>query len=243
MIEIKPRNVIITGGTDGIGFILAQKYASLGIPVLVTGRKFMADPEAHFNSSHIRYVRADQVEPRKSAIRILRAVEDLSWTSCDLLILNAGTGWTGDPVDELANQIDEQIAVNLRAPIQICRTLAPHVLLAQGHVAFIGSTAHKGAPNFATYAATKAGIRGLVRSLREEWQGRATVQLIHPGPVRTSMHQKAGLKLGAVRFMFTHPKRAANAIMAAIVRGDDEVTVSHMASLKRGWRIPKGLRK
>ena len=239
---VPPRTVLITGATDGIGLLLANKYASIGCQVIATGRQFLASSEDLFGTGDITYVRADQSEPGKAAKTILRAMEELGWAGCDLAILNAGIGWTGDPADEKASEIDAQIAVNLRAPVRIAHTLSTRILASNGHLVLIGSTAHTGAAGFATYAATKAGLRGFARSLQEEWNGRARVQIIHPGPVRTSMHEKAGLKLGFARMMFTHPRRAANAIMAATTRSDSEQKVSHMASFWRGWRIPRKLR-
>jgi len=241
--SVPPRTVLITGATDGIGLLLAQKYASIGCKVLATGRK----PDVEFpekkGGSNITYLRADQSAPQRSALAIVRAMDELGWKGCDLAILNAGVGWTGDPVDEPASEIEAQILINLRAPIQIAHAVAPRLLSAQGQLVFIGSTAHKGAASFATYSATKAGLRGVARSLHEEWRGRAKVQIIHPGPVRTSMHSKAGLKVGLARMLFANPKRAANAIMAATLKSQWELNLSFLKTRFGAWRIPRRLRR
>ena len=138
--------------------------------------------------------------------------------------------------------IDQQIAINLRAPVQIAHALAPRLFEANGQLVMIGSVAHAGAPKFATYAATKAGLRGFARSLREEWRGRASVQVLHPGAVRTGMHKKAGLKTGLAGLTFMRPNRAANAIMAAIQSGVEETKIGKVYGFRRGWRVPKKVR-
>ena len=241
MIDLSPR-VLITGATDGVGLLLAQKYATAGGRVLATGRRPLARSSDVFGDHDITYIRADQSEPMTAAARILQAMDSMGWSGCDIAILNAGIGWTGDPGLEPLQMIDQQIAINLRAPVQIAHALAPRLFEANGQLVMIGSVAHAGAPKFATYAATKAGLRGFARSLREEWRGRASVQVLHPGAVRTGMHKKAGLKTGLAGLTFMRPNRAANAIMAAIQSGVEETKIGKVYGFRRGWRVPKKVR-
>ncbi len=212
----KARNILVTGATDGIGFLLAKSYASRGHRVLATGRQTLSDDAAYFGLPNITYVTADQAFPAQAAHAVDAAMERLGFEGLDLAILNAGVGWTGDPAAEPAEQIATQIDVNLSAPVMISATIAPLLFARQGQLVLIGSTAAKGQARFATYAATKAGLAGFARSLREEWQGRAHVQIIHPGPTRTAMHTKAGLNLGLARMMFMSPKRASKAIQKSV---------------------------
>lgn len=237
-----PKYILITGGTDGVGLAMAKKYARYGHRVIVTGRKPLAHPETLFGDAAITYIRADQSEPFKAATRIEQAMETLGWKGCDLAILNAGVGWAGHPADEPASSIDEQIAVNLRAPVQIASAIAPRLFAVGGQITFIGSVAHKGAKGFATYAATKAGLHGLARSLREEWRGRVLVQMLHPGAMRTGMHSKAGLNVGVAKMMFANTSRATNAIMAAIESGVPDRKIGKRYIWRKGWRVPKQIR-
>lgn len=210
-------NVLITGANEGIGFLLAKAYAKRGHRVLATGRKFIQNDQEHFGFENVTYIRADQEDAQDCAHAISNAMREMGWTQLDLAILNAATGWTGEPQFERARSIRHQIAVNLTAPITISKALAPWLFVDNGILALIGSTAiRKPRPNFATYIATKAGLDGFARSLREEWRGRASVLMIHPGPTRTQMHQKAGLKLGLSRMFFMSAKRSARSIQKAI---------------------------
>jgi len=210
------KTVIVTGATDGIGLHLAHLYAAAGHNVIATGRRASIDEKALFKGASIFYVRADQSDPTRAASNVLNALDELSLSGPQLCILNAGMGWTGPFWEEPAESVNEQITVNITAQIALAHALAPRLKAAKGHLAFIGSTAQKGAAEFATYAATKAALDGLARSLWAEWRGEVDVTMIHPGPTRTTMHAKAGLKLGAVRALFMPPKRAAKAIVRSI---------------------------
>ena len=218
--ELRSRNVLITGATDGLGFELAKAYANRGHRVMATGRQLLSDDLEFFGSGNIFYIRADQSEPEVAARAIVQAMEKFEWESIDLAILNAATGWTGDAADETPEEITRQITINLAAPVLIAKAITPLLFAAQGQLVMIGSTAAKGQAQFATYAATKAGLEGFVRSLREEWRNKAHVQIIHPGPTRTKMHAKAGLKTGLVRMFFMPTKRAVRAIQCSIRNRD-----------------------
>ena len=100
--------------------------------------------------------------------------------------------------------------------------IAPALFAANGQLTIIGSVAHKGAKKFATYAATKAALRGFSRSLREEWKGRASVQILHPGAVRTGMHAKAGLKAGLSISAVNGKAYSAEALRLAVEENRDK---------------------
>lgn len=180
----------------------------------------MADERAHFGGRAVTYVQADQSDPAGAASAIAEGVERLEWDDIDVVFLNAAMGWAGDPADEPADRLAAQIAVNLVAPIAIAHRFSNHLFRSGGRLVLIGSTAQRGAAQFATYAATKSALDAFARSLHEEWKGRAKVQIIHPGPIRTAMHARAGLRLGRVRHLFMPVTQASQAVQRAVRRGD-----------------------
>ena len=231
--ETRPHTVLVTGATDGIGYLLARSYAQRGHRVLATGRRAIADDASFFKLPNITYIRADQAQPKEAARLIALAMRELEWTQLDLAILNGAIGWTGNPAEETSHNIRQQIDINFTASIILAQALGPWLFVGKGKLVFVGSTAiKKGQGAFATYVATKAGLDGFVRSLRSEWQGRADVMIVHPGPTRTQMHKKAGLDTGMVRAFFMSPKRAAKAIEKAIRKGDHK----RMITRGYGWR-------
>jgi len=227
----RPDNILITGATDGIGRLLADHYLAQGANVAVTGRR---EPQAVQNMFHnkILYIQADQSNPQSAADTIHRGLVEDGWECCDLAILNAGNGHTCDPLQEKPGALRDTLNVNLVAPVLIARALAPLLVKApQGKLTIIGSTSHKGAAKFASYAASKAGLHGFARSLREEWRGKINVQIIHPGPTATNMHAKAGFEAGAMKHIFLDPDIVARIIMSKISKGRSPVSAGFIARL------------
>ncbi|MDA8870431.1 SDR family NAD(P)-dependent oxidoreductase [Rhizobiaceae bacterium] len=238
MSDPRRHRIVITGATDGLGLLLARAYAKRGHTVLATGRKNLPDQAAHFEDDSIRYIRADQAVPERAAAQIDRALAEMGWDTVDLAILNAGIGREGNPASEPPAQTALLIDINLTSTILITHMLAPRLLAAEGQLALVGSSLTAGHPSFATYAATKAGLAGFARSLREEWRGRASVTLVHPGPTATTMHEKAGMKLGVARHLFMRPHRAARAIELAIRKNERVRPITRAYALRAGLAKP-----
>jgi len=217
-------NILITGGTDGLGLKLVESYAKKGANIITTGREAENNARPKLPAS-VTYIQADQTNPRAAAEIIKATFETLNWTKCDLAILNAGAGYVYEPLSEDINKLKETLAVNLYSPIQISLAIAPAILLAGGQLTFIGSVAHKGAEKFASYSAAKAGQHGFIRALSEEWRGRAIAQIIHPGAMMTNMHTKADFNVDKIRFLFTPLNLAARAVERQISKGITPVTV------------------
>ncbi len=223
------RQILITGGTDGIGLRLALQYSNNGADVAVSGRRPMAAVK-DLLPANVHYIKADQSEPEIAAQEITDGLQNIGWQYCDLAILNAGNGAVCPPLRERADSLLNTLDVNLSAPIAITHALAPLLFAASdGKLAIIGSTSHKGAANFASYAASKAGLNGFARSLREEWKGRINVQIIHPGPTATAMHAKAGFEPGIIKNIFLDPDFVTRAIIRKVDSGGSPISVSFLA--------------
>jgi len=213
-------SVLITGASDGIGRALVECYRSKGWTVIAHGRR----PASRISPqlpAQVRYVEADLSDTSTDTVaQIVDATPD----ALDLAILNAGMGVVATPAETTPQQISNMIAVNTTAPLLLAQALLPRLLAGSGKLCFIGSTAARGAHrDFAVYAATKAALSGAARSLRLEWEGRVPVQIIHPGPTATGMHDKAGLGDIPARKYFTAPDIVARAIETAIEGGKPSV--------------------
>ncbi|MDP3895170.1 MAG: SDR family NAD(P)-dependent oxidoreductase [Mesorhizobium sp.] len=215
--------LLITGATAGIGLAMARRRAA-GADLLLTGRQEHAAVRDRLPPG-AAYVAADQSSPEAAAGAVRGALDRLGWDRLDLAVLNAGAGHALDPATESAQSIRVTLDVNLAAAIALAQTLLPFLENASGKLVLVGSTAHRGAPGFASYAASKAGLDGLARALREEWRGRVAVQIVHPGPTATGMHEKAGHDPGPIGRMFARPETTAARIEAAIASGRSPVTI------------------
>jgi len=205
-------SVLITGASDGIGRALVECYRQKGATVIAHGRR-PADRITPRLPAQVTYVQSDLAQD-------VTPIADACPTQLDLAILNAGVGWVARPQDTPSDKIDDMIRINLTAQLELAHMLYPKLVQGHGKLVFIGSTAARGAqPEFSVYAATKAALAGAARSLRIEWDGKVDVQIIHPGPTATAMHDKAGLGDIAARRLFTAPHTVAQSIDTAIARG------------------------
>ncbi len=224
MTAIGRRRILITGGTDGIGLALARRLCDRH-DVMVTGRRPAAQAKAVLPQD-TRYAEADNGEPAASATRIADALLRAGWVKLDNAVLNAATG-TASPngIDAVAD-IRTTLDINLTATVLQARTLYPWLAKAGGTLTLTGSVAHRGADAFAAYAASKAGLHAFARALQSEWQGRVAVQIVHPGPTRTGMHDKAGYDPGRMRSLFIDAGAMAAMMEGAMASSRSPVTLS-----------------
>ncbi|MEP3437100.1 MAG: SDR family oxidoreductase [Hoeflea sp.] len=224
MIGAVSRRVLITGGNAGLGLALAKKLARHH-KLLLSGRK----PESEVAGILPRdagYILADQSSPQQSAEALVRGVHDFGWDSLDNAVLNAGIGIVPDDGLDSTEAIRRTLDVNLLAAMLQAKALFPLLEKSRGTLTFIGSVAHSGSTTIPAYAASKAGLHGLGRALRSEWKGKVPVQVLHPGPAKTEMHDKAGYDPGHMRALFLEANDVAAMMAAAIAARRSPVTLS-----------------
>lgn len=216
--------VLITGATSGIGEALTRRIARDN-EVLLTGSR-PAEQLSTALPDGACYVQADQTRPEDAVDRIDRALDSSGWPSLDLAVLNAGIGFACEPETEMPATICQTLDVNLVGSMLLARSLSRRLEASGGKLVLIGSVAHRGASGFATYAASKAGLHGFARALREEWRNRIRVQIIHPGPTATPMHARAGFDPGRIGRLFLKPDTMAAMVHRAMRTDKSPVTVS-----------------
>ena len=212
------RNILITGGAGGIGLALADRLSKRH-RVIVTGRQLSPALETLIGERpDLDFLLIDQMQPESIAETLSAHLAKRGWDRIDNAVLNAGIGFVCDPTREPAGQIEATMAVNLASNIHFAHCLYPYLKNAHGKLTFIGSTSHKGAKNFATYAATKGALHGFARALKEEWRGEVSVQILHPSATRTAMHEKAGFNPGLMRYLFVSADGMAQMVENAMAR-------------------------
>jgi NAD(P)-dependent dehydrogenase (short-subunit alcohol dehydrogenase family) len=175
------RSVLVTGGNRGIGLAIARAFAAAGDQVAVTHRT-SGPPEGLFG------VPCD-VTDIASVDAAFSAVEG-AHGPVEVLVANAGI--TDDTL--LMRMSEESFArvldTNLSGAWRVAKRATPAMLKARrGRMIFISSVvALAGAPGQSNYAASKAGLIGLARSITRELGGRSiTANVIAPGFIETDM--------------------------------------------------------
>ena len=188
------RRALVTGGSRGLGRVMAQALAEAGAEVAITSRSAeSADAAAAaLSEATARTVRGYAADVQVSA-DITRLADQVEATlgSVDILVNNAGINVRGPSQDLAEADWDSVIDTNLKGPFLCARLFGPRMAArGWGRVINLGSILSViGLPGRAPYAASKAGIVNLTRVLALEWAERGvTVNAICPGPFATEMN-------------------------------------------------------
>jgi NAD(P)-dependent dehydrogenase (short-subunit alcohol dehydrogenase family) len=173
--------VLITGGSRGIGLGCAQRFAAQGDRVAVTYNS-SPPPDGLFA------VKCD-VTSTESVDAAFKAVEE-EFGAVEVLVSNAGITKDGLLLRMSEADFGSVVDANLTAAYRVAKRATQGMLRARaGRIIFMSSVvALLGSAGQANYAASKAGLVGLARSLARELGSRSiTVNVVAPGPVATDM--------------------------------------------------------
>ncbi|MFZ5556129.1 MAG: SDR family oxidoreductase [Pseudomonadota bacterium] len=197
MQRFEGKNVLVTGGTSGIGLATAKRLVAEGAKVAVTGTRDDRLDAARKEIPGVVAFRNDAADPKAADALATEVSGKLG--RLDGVFLNAGFGRFQPLADVSAAEFDAQFAVNVRGPLLQSRALAP-VLNDGAAVVLNTSVAHElGLQNGAIYSSTKGALRTLARSLARELAPRGIrVNAVSPGPIATNFFERTGLPKEAV---------------------------------------------
>ena len=193
MNRVKGKRALITGGTSGIGLETARQFINEGARVAITGTnpKTIEAAQAELGDDVV-VIRADagDVVAQRAVAETVRQ----AFGSLDILFVNAGVADLR-PVEQWDEAgFDRSIAINLKGPFFLVQALLPVLSNPASIVLNTSVNAHIGMPNTSIYAATKAGLLSLARTLSGELISRGIrVNAVSPGPISTPLYGKLGL--------------------------------------------------
>jgi short-subunit dehydrogenase len=223
----EPRKVLITGGSSGIGAATAREFAARGFHVAVTGRDVAALRRVAGETGGVSIV--GDLRERGRPQRIVAAAAQ-ALGGLDVVVSNAGQGWSGPFVKMTDEGIDSLLDVNLRASAHVAHAALAHLRPGSGHLVFVGSIAGLvGVPGEAWYSATKAGLGMLAGVLRAELKAEGiAVTLVTPGVVDTAYFERRNAP-----YLRHYPRPISAQVVAAAVV--DAVENSREEIVLPGW--------
>ena len=190
--EGKPRNVLVTGGSRGLGAGIVQSYLESGDSVATCARTSTPEIEAWGSDPELKnrfYFQPVNLAHRSATESFVKSVL-AEWDAIDVLVNNAGVAMDGILGLQSDEDIDRVIDLNLKGTIHITRLVSRHMLARRsGRIINISSVVGlSGYRGLAVYSATKAALDGFTRALARELGSRGiTVNSIAPGYLRTEM--------------------------------------------------------
>jgi NAD(P)-dependent dehydrogenase (short-subunit alcohol dehydrogenase family) len=187
------KRAIITGGASGIGLATAKLLVAGGAKVIVTGRSAGALEAARKELGRAADVIASDTS-KAADLDALAERAKRTLGAVDLVFINAGIG-KFIPLEQVDEAFfDELVATNTKGAFFAVQRLAPLVPQGGSFVLNTSVAGEKGMPTSSVYAATKAALRSLARTLAAELLPRGIrVNAVSPGPILTPIFDKMGL--------------------------------------------------
>jgi len=220
--DLKPM-VVVTGGSEGIGYALAHRFAAAGQDVVLVARRPEVLTEAADRlraecKGEVVTVAVDLTQP--DAIPAIEAALAAHRAYPDVLVNNAGIGLAGSFHDQSLERVVQLIDLNVRALTQLTRHFLPGMLVrGRGGILNLASLGgYAPGPNQAVYYASKAYVLSFSEAIAAEIAGRGVrITALAPGPVNTAFHARMGAERAFYRY-FVAPS-SPEAIARAGYRG------------------------
>ena len=189
---LQDRRALVTGGTTGLGFAIAERFLAEGARIVITGR----DPDIGGRAEQVlgagaRFVAADAADPDAVASSVAAAAGHLD--GLDVLVNNAGIGVTARLIDTPLADYDQVMNVNVRGYLLYAQSSYPHLARNRGCMIHIASDAGVwGEQATGLYSVTKAAVVMLGKMLALDG-GRDGVRsnVLCPGDIWPGMRHMA----------------------------------------------------
>ncbi|MDR2270212.1 MAG: SDR family oxidoreductase [Sphingobacterium sp.] len=198
------KNVVITGGSAGIGLATAKTFIEKGANVLITGRNSdsLQTASVSINSPKLKTLPSDT--SKMADIALLAETVANSGNKVDVLVLNAGIAKQYLIEDTTEEVFDDLYNINVKGLFFTLQKLIPHLSEGASIVLISSGVSVSGYAQMGAYAATKSAVDSIARTAATELADRKIrVNVVAPGLTDTPMNQQT-------------PENIKNAIAAAV---------------------------
>jgi NAD(P)-dependent dehydrogenase (short-subunit alcohol dehydrogenase family) len=193
MNRFEGKTVLVTGGSSGIGLATAQAFAAEGARVVITGRDQAALDQAGASLGANAVAIANDAGSVAAAKELGKAIASAN-IKLDAVFVNAGIAKFAPFTDIDEAFWDQSFNTNVKGPYFQIQALLPQLNSGASIVINGSINAHMGMPASSVYAASKAAVISLAKTLSAELLPRGVrVNVVSPGPVNTPIYGKLGL--------------------------------------------------
>lgn len=193
MSELQGKLGIVTGGSSGIGFQIANVLAEAGATVYVISRTGKPKEGYGDSASGVIHVKGD-IGDMEAVKALLAEITTKNGGVLDFLINNAGVSFKCRAEDFPMDKFDQIMSVNVKYVFQMCVLCYPYLKKAKGRGRIVNITsmsAHLGFSEVVPYCASKGAVLAMTRGLAVEWANdNICINSIAPGWFRSKMTQQ-----------------------------------------------------
>lgn len=196
--KLSGKIAVVTGGSAGMGLATAKLFVEEGAKVIITARDRAAlDTAVQSIGRDVEALQSDISD--LTDLEALRAHVEKHHGRVDIVFANAGTAKPGPFGQVSEDDFDFGVDTNLKGTFFTVQKLVPLMTAGGAVVLNTSIQGSKGWPGFTVYAATKAAIRSLARTLTAELSGKGIrVNAVAPGFIDTDLIRKVGLSEDAI---------------------------------------------
>ncbi|MGE0700207.1 MAG: SDR family NAD(P)-dependent oxidoreductase [Hyphomicrobiaceae bacterium] len=200
--------VVVTGGSEGIGFAIAERFAAKGRCLLLVARRpdALDAAAAQLRSRHAVDVATLSLDvARPDAPHALDEALGSLGAHCDILVNSAAIGHCGSFADAGPDALDDLVALNVAAPTRLMRHVLPGMRSRRGGgiIMVCSLAALVPGPYQAAYYASKAYLLSLSEAVAAEVKGDGVrITAVVPGPVETRFHARMQAEGALYRRLF-----------------------------------------
>ena len=246
--DFRDKVVLITGGSRGLGLVLARTFASHKAKIAICARNAeeleRAKEDLQSGGAEV-FSGVCDVRDREQVTSFIGEVTN-HFGRIDVLVNNAGVIQVGPLADQTQQDFEDALAVHFWGPFYMMQAVVPQMKKqGAGRIVNIASIGGKmSVPHLAPYCASKFALVGLSGAMRVELaKDSIVVTTVCPGLMRTGSHFNAIFKgqnrlefalfstINGLPFTSVSAEKAAQEIVAAARRGDAEVVISVPAQI------------